>query len=143
VLLSSRPSQGRADTHDRQTSNSPIRAIMPSLLITVFVIQLVCHLVLTIGSKPINDLVRCRAHPPFPLRPPVCAESFSDEKSCSLVMAALHAAPAPVVQGHAGTSPPAQGSRAPEAGDERRERAGRVLEVGQVEETARQSHGGV
>ncbi|KIW66564.1 hypothetical protein PV04_05886 [Phialophora macrospora] len=30
---------------------------MPSLLITVFVIQLVCHLVLTIGSKPINDLL--------------------------------------------------------------------------------------
>jgi len=30
---------------------------MVSLLVTVFVIQLVCHLVLTIGSKPINDLL--------------------------------------------------------------------------------------
>ncbi|KIX02368.1 uncharacterized protein Z518_08309 [Rhinocladiella mackenziei CBS 650.93] len=29
---------------------------MVSLLVTVFLIQLVCHLVLTIGSKPINDL---------------------------------------------------------------------------------------
>lgn len=33
---------------------------MVSLLVTVFVIQLVCHLVLTIGSKPINNLV-CRS----------------------------------------------------------------------------------
>ncbi|KIW32860.1 uncharacterized protein PV07_04375 [Cladophialophora immunda] len=30
---------------------------MVSLLVTVFLIQLVCHLVLTIGSKPINDLL--------------------------------------------------------------------------------------
>jgi len=30
---------------------------MVSLLVTVFVIQLICHLVLTIGSKPINDLL--------------------------------------------------------------------------------------
>jgi len=30
---------------------------MVSLLVTVFVIQLLCHLVLTIGSKPINDLL--------------------------------------------------------------------------------------
>ncbi|OAP59957.1 hypothetical protein AYL99_04959 [Fonsecaea erecta] len=29
---------------------------MVSLLVTVFIIQLVCHLILTIGSKPINDL---------------------------------------------------------------------------------------
>jgi CHD5-like protein len=28
-----------------------------SLLLTVFFIELVCHLVLTIGSKPINDLL--------------------------------------------------------------------------------------
>jgi len=34
---------------------------MVSLLVTVFIIQLICHLVLTIGSKPINDLVR--SHP--------------------------------------------------------------------------------
>ncbi|KAL6246204.1 GET complex subunit get1 [Rhinocladiella similis] len=30
---------------------------MLSLLVVVFLIQLVCHLVLTIGSKPINDLL--------------------------------------------------------------------------------------
>jgi len=30
---------------------------MVSLLVTVFAIQLVCHLILTIGSKPINDLL--------------------------------------------------------------------------------------
>ncbi|OAL18968.1 hypothetical protein AYO22_10297 [Fonsecaea multimorphosa] len=30
---------------------------MVSLLVTVFIIQLICHLVLTIGSKPINDLL--------------------------------------------------------------------------------------
>ncbi len=30
---------------------------MPSLLITVFIIQLLCHLVQTVGAKPINDLV--------------------------------------------------------------------------------------
>ncbi|KAL2429893.1 Protein GET1 [Exophiala dermatitidis] len=30
---------------------------MVSLLVTVFLIQLFCHLVLTIGSKPINDLL--------------------------------------------------------------------------------------
>ncbi|EXJ90548.1 hypothetical protein A1O1_03651 [Capronia coronata CBS 617.96] len=30
---------------------------MVSLLVTVFIIQLFCHLVLTIGSKPINDLL--------------------------------------------------------------------------------------
>lgn len=33
---------------------------MLSLLVVVFLIQLVCHLVLTIGSKPINDLVSRR-----------------------------------------------------------------------------------
>ncbi|KAK6383788.1 GET complex subunit get1 [Exophiala oligosperma] len=40
---------------------------MLSLLVVVFFIQLVCHLVLTIGSKPINDLlwqIYCR----LPLR---------------------------------------------------------------------------
>ncbi len=30
---------------------------MLSLLVVVFLIQLFCHLILTIGSKPINDLV--------------------------------------------------------------------------------------
>ncbi|KAJ9606965.1 GET complex subunit get1 [Cladophialophora chaetospira] len=30
---------------------------MPSLLITVFIIQLLCHLVQTVGAKPINDLL--------------------------------------------------------------------------------------
>ncbi|EXJ81004.1 hypothetical protein A1O3_07292 [Capronia epimyces CBS 606.96] len=30
---------------------------MVSLLVTVFLIQLVCHLILTIGSKPFNDLL--------------------------------------------------------------------------------------
>lgn len=39
---------------------------MLSLLVVVFFIQLVCHLVLTIGSKPINDLVRGNT-----LRPPI------------------------------------------------------------------------
>lgn len=33
---------------------------MVSLLVVVFLIQLVCHLILTIGSKPINDLVMRR-----------------------------------------------------------------------------------
>jgi hypothetical protein len=33
---------------------------MLSLLVVVFLIQLACHLILTIGSKPINDLV-CHA----------------------------------------------------------------------------------
>ena len=39
---------------------------MISLLVTVFIIQLACHLVLTIGSKPINDLV-CLFAFPLPL----------------------------------------------------------------------------
>jgi hypothetical protein len=39
---------------------------MVSLLVTVFLIQLACHLVATIGSKPIDDLV-CLLHHTHPL----------------------------------------------------------------------------
>lgn len=31
---------------------------MVSLLVEVFLIQLACHIVQTVGAKPINDLVR-------------------------------------------------------------------------------------
>lgn len=41
---------------------------MPSLLITVFVIQLLIHVVNTVGASTINDLVTL---PPFPMAPEV------------------------------------------------------------------------
>jgi hypothetical protein len=34
-----------------------------SLLVTVFVIEFICYLVLSIGAKPINDLVGATSAP--------------------------------------------------------------------------------
>lgn len=105
---------------------------MVSLLVGVFLIQLACHIVQTVGAKPINDLVRVGT-------PPLCwTEIVRDNKvqqadlwRCPLcppiAMEPVLSSPRRVVAGNQGAKPAAARSGTVKTGDEGRVGAGRVF----------------
>jgi hypothetical protein len=81
---------------------------MPSLLITVFVIQLVIYLINTIGASTINDLVFSFSHL-------LLADSDLITMGEITAMATLHPPPPALLPRPASTDPPTQRSGAPQA----------------------------
>lgn len=57
------PSSTTQCTEESTTRLPTARAAMPSLLLVVFTLQLLLHIINTVGANTINELVRLDPHP--------------------------------------------------------------------------------